>query len=79
MVAVKTFDCDQALKRLLEFIDQELTGEDREGVERHLHACRSCFSRMEFERQLKGKIHELSRETVSPAAEDRIKALIKGF
>jgi anti-sigma factor (TIGR02949 family) len=79
VVVVKTFDCEQALKRLLEFVDQELTDEDREGVERHLRTCRSCFSRMEFERQLKGKIHDLARETVSPAVEDRIKALMKGF
>jgi anti-sigma factor (TIGR02949 family) len=78
-VVIKNFDCEQALKRLLEYVDRELTDDDREGVEHHLRTCRSCFSRMDFERQLKGKIHDLSRETVSPSAEDRIKALIKGF
>jgi anti-sigma factor (TIGR02949 family) len=79
VAAIRNFNCEEALKRLLEFVDQELTDEDRDGVERHLRTCRSCFSRMEFERQLKGKIHDLTREVVSPAAEDRIKALIKGF
>jgi anti-sigma factor (TIGR02949 family) len=76
---MKDFDCEQALRRLLEFVDQELPDDDRDGVEHHLRTCRSCYSRMEFERQLKGKIHDLSRETVSPVVEDRIKALIKGF
>ena len=44
--------CEEALKRLLALIDGELSGEERDDVERHVRICRSCFSRMEFEREL---------------------------
>jgi hypothetical protein len=36
--------CEQALKRLLEFIDRELSDSEHDSVERHLRTCRSCFS-----------------------------------
>jgi anti-sigma factor (TIGR02949 family) len=72
-------DCEQALKRILEFVDRELADEEREVVDRHLHTCRSCFSRMEFERQLKGKLQALSSDDAPSQTRDRIKALIQSF
>lgn len=71
--------CEQALRRLLEFIDRELSDDERDKVERHLHTCRSCFSRMEFERQLKQRLSALSAEEVPQESRDRIRNLIKGF
>lgn len=72
-------DCEQALKRILEFIDRELADEELAAMERHLHTCRSCFSRMEFERQLKDKLQTLSGGEVPSHTRDRIKALIQSF
>jgi anti-sigma factor (TIGR02949 family) len=71
--------CEQALKRLLEFIDRELSDSEHDSVERHLHTCRSCFSRMEFESRLKQRLSALSAEDVPSQARDRIRDLIKGF
>jgi anti-sigma factor (TIGR02949 family) len=71
--------CEQALKRLLEFIDRELSESDHDGVERHLRTCRSCFSRMEFERRLKQRLSALPADDVPEKSRNRIRALIKGF
>jgi anti-sigma factor (TIGR02949 family) len=71
--------CEQALKRLLEFIDRELSESDHDSVERHLRTCRSCYSRMEFERRLKQRLSALSADDVPVESRDRIRALIKGF
>ena len=71
--------CEQALKRLLEFIDRELSESDHDSVERHLRTCRSCYSRMEFERRLKQRLSALSADDVPVKSRDRIRALIKGF
>ena len=71
--------CEQALKRLLEFVDRELADDEHDKVERHLRTCRSCFSRMEFERQLKQRLSTLSAEDVPQASRDRIRNMIKGF
>jgi anti-sigma factor (TIGR02949 family) len=71
--------CEQALKRLLEFIDRELPDAEHDSVERHLRTCRTCFSRMEFESRLKQQIATLSTDQAPAKARDRIRALIKGF
>lgn len=71
--------CERALKRLLEFIDHELSDSERDSVERHLRTCRSCFSRMEFESRLKQRLSALPAEDVPSTSRDRIRDLIKGF
>jgi hypothetical protein len=67
------------VKRLLELIERELGDEDREAVERHLQTCRSCLSRAEFERTLKGKLQALSHSEVPSKTLDRITVLIQKF
>jgi anti-sigma factor (TIGR02949 family) len=71
--------CEQALTRLLEFIDRELSDSERDSVERHLRTCRSCFSRLEFESRLKQRLSELSSGEVPQQARDRIRELINQF
>ena len=71
--------CEQALKRLLEFIDRELSDGERDSVDRHLRTCRSCFSRMEFESRLKQRLSALSTEDVPSTSRDRVRDLIKKF
>ena len=78
-MAVNDIDCAQALKRLIELVDRELDDADREVVERHLQTCRSCLSRTEFERALKGKLRGLSNEDVPSKTLDRITALLQEF
>jgi anti-sigma factor (TIGR02949 family) len=72
-------NCEEALRLLAEFLDHELHAGERQGVERHLEACRSCFSRAEFERRLKGEISRLGREEVSPAFDQRVRRLLDSF
>jgi anti-sigma factor (TIGR02949 family) len=71
--------CELALKRLLEFIDHELSDSEHDSVERHLRTCRSCFSRMEFESRLKQRLSALSTEDVPSTTRDRVRNLIKRF
>jgi anti-sigma factor (TIGR02949 family) len=74
-----TIGCDEALRLLAAFLDDELHADTRAGVDRHLERCRSCFSRAEFERRLKGEIGRLSREEVTPGFEARIRRLLAAF
>jgi anti-sigma factor RsiW len=71
--------CDEALRLLAALLDDEIHAGDREGVERHLKVCRSCFSRAEFERRLKGQIAGLGREEVTPGFEERVRRLLGSF
>lgn len=71
--------CEQALQHLFEFIDHELDAEERDAVQHHLFTCRSCYSRAEFERRLKLKLHELQHEKPVAQASERIKRLLQAF
>jgi anti-sigma factor (TIGR02949 family) len=42
--------CREAVERLYEYLDRELTPELRAEVERHLNDCAGCFHHFEFER-----------------------------
>jgi anti-sigma factor (TIGR02949 family) len=72
-------DCERALEQLFDFLDRELGDQDRAAMQRHLHTCKSCFSRVEFERRLKGKVRSLREETPSAGVGTRIRDLLKGF
>jgi putative zinc finger protein len=54
MSEVRTIDCEEALRRLFDYIDTELAGEPQREMEHHLERCRSCFSRLEFEKRTQG-------------------------
>ena len=75
----RQIDCEQALKQILTYLDRELGAGEREAMQQHLHTCKSCFSRMEFERLLKGKVGGLRDEAPTPSMQARIRALLKDF
>lgn len=75
----RPIDCDEALRALAAFLDGELHGDALEGYERHLEACRSCFSRAEFERRLKVEIYRLRRDEIPPRFERRVHHLLSSF
>ena len=72
-------DCEQALRQILEYVDHELGEHDHSLMEQHLHTCKSCFSRMEFERRLKNKVGALREDEVPSSVSERIKGLLKSF
>lgn len=72
-------DCDQALRQIFAYVDRELGEEERAAMREHLHTCKSCFSRMEFERLLKGKVTALRGDQATPEVRERIAALLKDF
>jgi hypothetical protein len=48
-------------------------------MEQHLHTCRACYSRAEFEKRLKGKLGAVGKEPTPPEFEHRIKNLLRRF
>jgi mycothiol system anti-sigma-R factor len=79
MSDIKEIGCDEALRRLFEYLDRELDGARHAEMEQHLHTCRACYSRAEFERHLKGKLGAVGKEPAPPEFELRIKNLLRRF
>jgi anti-sigma factor (TIGR02949 family) len=46
------YSCEEAVKRLNEYLDHELTPEERVVVLKHLEICRPCLKRFSFEQTL---------------------------
>jgi mycothiol system anti-sigma-R factor len=76
MAKPKTIGCEAALRHLLEYLDQELEEGTKQEIEHHLDLCKSCFSRAEFERRLKDRLHEVGRESVPDTLRARIKSIL---
>lgn len=79
MSETPTIPCEEALRRLLAYLDEELEAREQHEVAHHLERCRSCFSRAEFERRLKGHLAALGEAPVPPSVEARIRSLIGQF
>jgi anti-sigma factor (TIGR02949 family) len=72
-------NCDQALRQVFAYLDRELGERERAAMQEHMRACKGCFSRMEFERLLKGKVKALREEKASPRVSKRVRSLLKAF
>lgn len=71
--------CEEAVRRLAEYLDGELSGRRDAEVERHLETCRSCWSRAEFERRIRARLADLREDRVRPEFERRIRTLLGRF
>lgn len=79
MARTEITSCAEALRLLAAHLDRELDEHEHSEMEQHLAACRSCFSRAEFERRLKNGVKELGWEPVPPELSSRIGTLIREF
>jgi anti-sigma factor (TIGR02949 family) len=71
--------CEEVISHLLEYLDGEIDAEKRRQIDRHLQECRGCFSRAEFEKELRKKVQQLGRQKPPRSLQRRLKALIDQF
>ncbi len=51
-------NCEDALKKLFDVVDQEVTQADKKEIVEHLEHCRHCMSRYDFEKMFKTFVAE---------------------
>ncbi len=76
---VKIIQCEEAIRKMLEYIDEELHQHDHASMEKHLESCRECYSRMEFEQRLKSMVKDSGSEPAPPGLNKRINKIIKDY
>lgn len=74
-IQVKEIDCDEAIKLLMDYLDNYLKNQRKDELEKHLASCSSCLNRYEFQKSLKNKISNLTNETDLSLA-NRLKKLL---
>ncbi|MBD3169476.1 MAG: hypothetical protein GF307_08335 [candidate division Zixibacteria bacterium] len=66
-------DCKQALLKLYDYVDRELSDNEYSEVEEHLQQCKHCFGKAEFLRLTKKVVSEkAAKEAVPDYLKDRI-------
>lgn len=71
--------CEEALRLVAAYLDGELAASEHGDIERHLSTCRSCYSRMEFEKALKTQLAELGHTQPDERFAERIRRLLREF
>lgn len=64
--------CDDAIHRLYEFLDGELTPTARMGIQKHLDDCLPCLEAFDFEAELRQLIADKCRDQVPDTLRNRI-------
>ncbi|MBT5309152.1 MAG: anti-sigma factor [Rhodospirillaceae bacterium] len=76
---IEAIDCKDVVRRLYEFIDNELDELTHDQIEHHLNDCRSCLSRHEFETTLKKRVQNAGHEKMPKKTASRLQGLIDKF
>ncbi|MDH5436449.1 MAG: zf-HC2 domain-containing protein [Gammaproteobacteria bacterium] len=79
MSKAKEITCEEALKRVFDFLDKTLEHDHHDEMEDHIHRCKSCFSRVEFEKKLKDRIGETGEETVPDSLHSKINNILRKY
>jgi mycothiol system anti-sigma-R factor len=65
-------DCDEAIVRIYQYLDGELTVWRRRAIARHLDECPPCAQGFDFEMELRQVVASKCRDEVPPELKRRI-------
>jgi len=75
----RKISCEEVLSKLHAYLDQEVDAPSESEIDAHLHECRECFSRAEFEKALKKKVAGVAEVSTPEDTRKRLESLIKRF
>lgn len=68
--------CTEAVRRLWEYLDDELAEPERKRVEEHLSVCRRCCGEAEFAQELRGFLRASASHELSDDVRSRLTATL---
>ncbi|MDR1188534.1 MAG: mycothiol system anti-sigma-R factor [Bifidobacteriaceae bacterium] len=66
------FGCEEALPRLYQFIDEELSERELEAMRDHLDGCDNCAYEHEVRSKLKTVVREACLDVAPPSLRDKV-------
>ncbi len=75
----KNISCQEALKRVFDYIDNHIEDVSRDEFEQHIEKCRHCFDRVEFEKLLKSRLRTLQARRSTDRLRKRVDDIITKF
>jgi len=77
--AIRDVSCEESIRLVLEYLDNELEHHDQKALEQHIHKCRSCYTRVEFERRLKNMVKAAPEDKAPEGLVHKIRKLSENF
>ena len=68
--------CREAVQRLWDYLDRDLTPVDEQALEAHLAFCRRCCGELEFARELRGMLRTRTDAEMPPDVHARLESVI---
>jgi anti-sigma factor (TIGR02949 family) len=68
--------CLEAVRLLWDYLDQAISPDDQEKVERHLSFCRRCCGELEFAKELRGLLGTRGAEELPPHVKARLERFL---
>ena len=71
--------CSEAVRQLWDYLDEAVSPEDQEKVERHLSFCRRCSGELEFAKELRGFLGTQGTEELPRHVKARLERFLAGL
>jgi anti-sigma factor (TIGR02949 family) len=69
--------CSEAVRQLWDYLDEAISPEDQERVDRHLSFCRTCCGELEFARELRAFLASQGAEELPPDVRARLDRFVQ--
>ena len=70
-------DCEQAIRAVYEYLDNEIEVTEQVTITQHLRRCRGCADAVEFERLFLARIRQACPESPPPQLIEKVRALLR--
>lgn len=67
MTSIERYTCEDAFRRLDDYLDRFLTDDERRKVEEHLQACEACAREFRFEAAVIDDVRHKLKRIMAPA------------
>jgi anti-sigma factor (TIGR02949 family) len=71
--------CEEVLRQLFAYLDREVDSRTAALIDRHIEACRGCYSRAAFERKLKARLSAAAEKPAPARLRARVKDILDRF
>jgi anti-sigma factor (TIGR02949 family) len=71
--------CSEAVRHLWDYLDQAISPEDQEKVEKHLSFCRKCCGELEFAKEMRAFLATSSAEEIPSHVKERLERFVEGL
>jgi mycothiol system anti-sigma-R factor len=69
--------CSEAVKKLWDYLDNAVSPEDQEKVEKHLSFCRTCCGELEFAKELRAFLASGSAQELPVDVQARLERFVQ--